>query len=705
MKKIRRFLNVGICTWVGLCLALCSKCSIDTNIAGGSEIGNPVLIGTIVDTLGMPAADARIRLVPINYNPVEMGDLADSLVDTADGNGAYSFKGITPGIYNLHAFDNRTKKQTLHSFIMITKQTKKLVDTLNETGIAKVRLPKNAEIGEGYLYIPGTMLYKELHNANIITDNDKSYAVFDSLPSDILPGIYYGEKDISFIPFSLKDSVPILPNDTVVINTIDVEKGNILGIVTNEEESPVRDVVVYALPQTSNPLYDTSMFYDTTNFSGMYEIDMVDSGIYTIAGYHIYSGARFIVTDIAVHTSAVAVQTKKLLTPGAVALTLPDTVDTVNGYVYIPGTRQYQLLKHEALFYDVGRIHMVFDSLPCGRLPGIYYGVQGSSVSPLCLIDSVTVNENDTTDVRIRDIWTVYNTVSSSIPSNDLYSVIVDHDNVLWALTAKNSVTTFNGSAWQEYTAQNSKLPLSKINTIVQSSDQTIWIGTQMGLVKIKNDQWTVYDSALPNSSITDITFDNNNMLWYCTFNGCVEYTGTDWVFHNGGDAAKIMSFNNSICFDRNNNPFVGGANGLFTRNAAQWAVITIPVLPENDQEVYDITIDVNNTIWLATDRGIVYKTHDQWGIYNVSNSGLPSDAIQCIAKDTKGNIWAGTQIPGAIIKINMITNRAIAYTGNNTPALANCGTVNDIFADKDNSLYFATSNAGILQLKTVHLN
>lgn len=63
--------------------------------------------------------------------------------------------------------------------------------------------------------------------------------------------------------------------------------------------------------------------------------------------------------------------------------------------------------------------------------------------------------------------------------------------------------------------------------------------------------------------------------------------------------------------------------------------------LPSN--VINDIAFDVLGGKWIATDAGLAYNTGGTWTVYTTLNSPLPSDELNFVKIDVLGNIWVGT--------------------------------------------------------------
>lgn len=154
------------------------------------------------------------------------------------------------------------------------------------------------------------------------------------------------------------------------------EAGNarISGMVTDEEGKPASNVIVSITPADYDPVKDpkpAAPFYDTTGADGKYHFTIADSGKYSIFACQESSHTSTLLSYFA-GKGDVTIPSCKLHKPGAVKVPLPQGSDTVNGYLYIPGTTIYAFLQHAVT-------SVIIDSVPSGIIPAIMYAAIGNN--------------------------------------------------------------------------------------------------------------------------------------------------------------------------------------------------------------------------------------------------------------------------------------------------------------------------------------
>lgn len=188
---------------------------------GGSGAGNSAVVGKIYTETGAPSSNAVVKVIPEKYNPVTDSSLPDELCDTTDASGAYRVDVTETGIYNVLAVNETATAMSLGKDISVAEDTLVTINQyLADPGALQVILPDTMDTVNGYIYIEGTGIYRELANANIYSDSTISI-MLSSVPAGPLPEVIYREKDAGNISLLISDTVIVLSNDTVIIELPD----------------------------------------------------------------------------------------------------------------------------------------------------------------------------------------------------------------------------------------------------------------------------------------------------------------------------------------------------------------------------------------------------------------------------------------------------------------------------------------------------
>ncbi len=174
------------------------------------------------------------------------------------------------------------------------------------------------------------------------------------------------------------------------------ESGNaiVVGMVVNESGTPVENVQVSLIPETYNSLIQGALpdsLIDTTDASGLYRISVADSGYYNVSAMHRAEGAGLLVRNIYLQPNTTVIRDVTLNALEKLILSVPENSDPTTGYVYIQGTTEYVKI-------TAGSNQVVFDSIPVGFLPPIYY-VNTDDIS-----DTILLAETDAIEITVGTI-------------------------------------------------------------------------------------------------------------------------------------------------------------------------------------------------------------------------------------------------------------------------------------------------------------
>ncbi|MFC2133027.1 PEGA domain-containing protein [Bacteroidota bacterium] len=182
--------------------------------------------------------------------------------------------------------------------------------------------------------------------------------------------------------------------------------------------------------------------------------------------------------------------------------------------------------------------------------------------------------------------------------------------------TSVQQATLVNTTIWTEYNMSNSEIVSDDLTDVLVDQRGIIWIGTSSeGIMEFNNDVWINYresNSSLSNDFINCIEEGPFGNIWVGTFDGLVEIRSSGVLF--------------------------------------RWNTKT--GFPEINTHINDITTDLPNNVWFATNKGIVsVKISDQfyWSlVIDPSTTDLPGEIVTAI--DISGiNKWVGTESLGLV--------------------------------------------------------
>jgi len=143
---------------------------------------------------------------------------------------------------------------------------------------------------------------------------------------------------------------------------------------------------------------------------------------------------------------------------------------------------------------------------------------------------------------------------------------------------------------------------------------------------------------------------------------------------------------------------WIGTDEGLSYTNGTDWVTYSAANSDLPHPFVHVLLSDVEgDKLWVATDQGIAYFQHnatptddsdDHWDVFTI-NDGLPSNSINCLLVDDRGQLWAGTAAGLA------------RYEGDVWKILSDVPTRDLTYDPKRNALWAAT-DTGLARLDLV---
>ena len=143
---------------------------------------------------------------------------------------------------------------------------------------------------------------------------------------------------------------------------------------------------------------------------------------------------------------------------------------------------------------------------------------------------------------------TIYNSTSTGLPPMVFLEIIFDKQGNKWmsgspgfiSLFGGNKLIRFNDLEWNVY-----DLPVETyISSLVLQNDDLFWLGTDDGLMRFTNSQWTIFNkqnSGLPTNEIHSVVSDDNGIKWIGTDKGLVSFSENDLKITTGLDS-KLMN-------------------------------------------------------------------------------------------------------------------------------------------------------------------
>jgi ligand-binding sensor domain-containing protein len=483
----------------------------------------------------------------------------------------------------------------------------------------------------------------------------------------------------------------------------DVGNGIVSGRLENSDGTPAAASIVTLVPYLYNPATDaciSSCLTDTTDASGSFMFSLTDNGTYNIQAMNPATGANALVTEIQVRLNyTLTLPQQQLSAPGSITVFLPESIDTVTGYLFIQGTTLWIPLSKAKRSLD-GEFRVLFDSVPATTVPPMKYVHYGATVQSVLLSDSISVTSNSVSVVDAFINWKHYTTLNSPLPSDTIRDIIALPDGSQWFATAEGAVRVINHT-WKIFSAINSPLPANDVFEISYENNSTVWFATSRGAASLGAGQWTVFNqenSGLPSNHVTDILIDPRGKKWFSTSDsGLVKYDGFSWMVHNSNNSPLPNTIHCMTFEDKPDLPggwtlWCATSQGAAVFNGAMWILFSTQNSGILENAVNCLTIDHAGNKWFGHKNGLSLFSKMTWTVFPLNAVPGLTSPVTAIAEDNNGTMWFGTQ--SGVIKYNGTT--WVKCTGERYRLLEN-SNITSLFIDTHDNKWIGTADNGII--------
>ena len=274
--------------------------------------------------------------------------------------------------------------------------------------------------------------------------------------------------------------------------------------------------------------------------------------------------------------------------------------------------------------------------------------------------------------------WIVYNMANSVLPTNDVLTLAVDNNNLLWIGTKKyvnlgGGLVSFNFTTnqWNVYKKADTTNPLDSdtISIIAIDNYNNKWIGTheEGGLYMLTpNGSWTSYKqqpSGLGSNNINDIFIDRENTKWIATPDAGITLLDDQNNFRRihinnsnltSNNIKKIKQDNQGLIWAVTDNSIAKLIKVIIEEIVVDeyWVIYnsanTNNILPNTG--FTDINFDQHNVAWITTNQGLIRTNEIDWSLItkNTPNHHLASDNLNLIFIEKSNNTkWIGSKDSG----------------------------------------------------------
>lgn len=189
-----------------------------------------------------------------------------------------------------------------------------------------------------------------------------------------------------------------------------------------------------------------------------------------------------------------------------------------------------------------------------------------------------------------------------NLPDIYVLSVAV-HDHELWATNRFYGISQHTAKGWLNHTSTTTGFYTNQWFSSLAFDGNTTWIGGLMALYEMRSGQVVNTYNINPFSDyciVSDIAIDRQHQVWLA----CSDYRRQFALSLLDTAEGEVVNVCNTY----------GDANAL--------------------------AVDADNSLWVATEQGLLHYTAQSQTIYNSSNTPLLEDVVVDVQIDEQSNIW-----------------------------------------------------------------
>ncbi len=191
-------------------------------------------------------------------------------------------------------------------------------------------------------------------------------------------------------------------------------------------------------------------------------------------------------------------------------------------------------------------------------------------------------------------------------------------------------------------------LPANWVECLTQTRDGYLWMGTRAGLARFDGVQFTLFPSGDPNKIRTDnckdLVEDRDGNLWIATKKALLRLRHGQFTSYTSKDG---------LCGDETTSLFISRSGGVWIGTSGgvsrflNGGFINYPAT--RDPFIYALFEDRQGELWVGRTTGLSQLDQTSGEFHEIWSAPVPGvrnefNIFRCIAEDSEGRIWFGTQ-------------------------------------------------------------
>jgi len=279
---------------------------------------------------------------------------------------------------------------------------------------------------------------------------------------------------------------------------------------------------------------------------------------------------------------------------------------------------------------------------------------QGWNYSSAVVLDAVEWNgdlwiatENGLQMHDLQDNRIVsYMRSSSGLPNNEVKSLVVDDNNILWIGTG-NGLASFNGTRWNVFNRENSRIVDTDINSIAFDSRKRLWIATDDGGISVLDgSNWQSYtseDSPLLSDEVMQVLVLPDGTIWLAADGGTVRITGDIWTVYTDLSGSRPPRNSTDVCVDPRGTVWLAHYEEIVSYDGENFSRHSLPDFNHQQPSINCFYPDFNGDLLVGTSVGIFGFNGSIWRKMDSLNTRLPHLCVNFISKNPRGELLIGT--------------------------------------------------------------
>ncbi len=326
---------------------------------------------------------------------------------------------------------------------------------------------------------------------------------------------------------------------------------------------------------------------------------------------------------------------------------------------------------------------------------GVSFGFIFSSYGQSFLLPSKKITQYSQTAWQKKD----------GLPQNSVTSVTQSDDGYLWIGT-HNGLVKFDGTEFIVFSSptdfKNNGIPDNFVSVVKNTQQDGLWIGTNgEGLSNYNFLTFKNFDTQkdLTNNIILSLE-EWEESIWIGTPTGLSRYRRN--IFRNYTEKEGLLNLKiNALLKDTKNGQnilWIGTDEGLAKFDLEAGKIVPV-ALPLPTLQILALEIDKNNNIYIGTANGLFYWNQEKKELKNFNqlenNKYIKHTTINTLLIDKVGSLWVGTNSKGVLRYIPASKKWETLTT---KEGLAS-NSITALFEDKEGSLWVGMNRGGLLRL------